>query len=134
MGTVHTHIRDYLVTQSWQIAVLVLVAAAVTLALKNRSAHIRYLLWLIVLAKCLVPPVHTIRLAILPERKRPEVAAAIPVETPPIAVMVRAVPTEPVTLPPAPIVHQPVTRPKILSRWPVIRPAKPQCSTGSLGR
>ncbi|MHC4387685.1 MAG: hypothetical protein ACYSX1_03660, partial [Planctomycetota bacterium] len=61
MGTVHTHIRDYLVTQSWQIAALVLVAAVVTLALKNRSAHVRYLLWLIVLAKCLVPPVHTIR-------------------------------------------------------------------------
>jgi len=62
-------ITNYLLTQSWQIAVLVVVIAAVTLALKNRSAHIRYLLWLIVLAKCLVPPLVTIPLAILPQDK-----------------------------------------------------------------
>ncbi|MHC4388624.1 MAG: M56 family metallopeptidase, partial [Planctomycetota bacterium] len=95
---------------------LVLVAAVVTLALKNRSAHVRYLLWLIVLAKCLVPPVHTIGLAVLPERKQPEAAATIPAEMPPIAVTVRAVPTESVTLPPVPIVHQPVTKSNILKR------------------
>jgi len=64
-----TQITNYLLTQSWQIAVLVVVIAAVTLALKNRSAHIRYLLWLIVLAKCLVPPLLAIPLPILPQDK-----------------------------------------------------------------
>ncbi|MGB2806983.1 MAG: M56 family metallopeptidase [Sedimentisphaerales bacterium] len=62
-------ITSYLWTQSWQIAVLVVVIAAVTPALKNRSAHVRYLLWLIVLAKCLVPPLLTIPLTVLPEEK-----------------------------------------------------------------
>jgi len=63
-----TEITDYLLTQSWQIAVLVGVIAAVSLVLKNKSAHLLYLLWLIVLAKCLVPPLFTVPLAILPER------------------------------------------------------------------
>ena len=64
-------ITNYLLTQSWQIAILVVLIALVNLALKNRSAHIRYLLWLIVLAKCLVPPLFTIPLAILPQVKTP---------------------------------------------------------------
>ena len=49
-----SQITDYLLTQSWQIAVLVVIVAAVNLLLRNRSAHVRYLLWLIVLVKCLV--------------------------------------------------------------------------------
>ena len=64
-----TQITSYILIQSWQIAVLVVVIAAVALALKKRSAHVRYLLWLIVLAKCLVPPLFTIPLAVLPEEK-----------------------------------------------------------------
>ena len=64
-----TQITNYLLTQSWQIAVLVVAIAAVNLALKNRSSHVRYLLWLIVLAKCLAPPLLTVPLAILPEEK-----------------------------------------------------------------
>ncbi|MHC4685038.1 MAG: M56 family metallopeptidase [Planctomycetota bacterium] len=39
------------------------------MALKNRSAHVRYLLWLIVVAKCLVPPLLAIPLPILPQEK-----------------------------------------------------------------
>ena len=64
-------ITNYLLMQSWQIAILVVVIAAVNLALKNRSAHVRYLLWLIVLAKCLVPPLVTIPLAVLPQVTQP---------------------------------------------------------------
>lgn len=56
----------YLVTQSWQIALLTLAVAMITVALRHRSAHIRYLLWLIVLAKCLVPPIYMVPLHILP--------------------------------------------------------------------
>ena len=67
METYLIQITNYLLTQSWQIALLVAIIAVVTLALKNRSAHVRYLLWLIVLAKCLVPPLLTVPLAILPQ-------------------------------------------------------------------
>jgi len=69
METYLTQITNYLLAQSWQIAILAAVIAAVTLALKNKSAHIRYLLWLIVLAKCLVPPLLSIPVAILPEER-----------------------------------------------------------------
>ena len=61
-----TQIATYLLTQTWQITAFVVVVAVVNLALKNKSAHVRYLLWLIVLAKCLVPPLLTIPLAVLP--------------------------------------------------------------------
>jgi ankyrin repeat protein len=56
-----------LVAQSWQIALLTVAVAGITFALRNRSAHVRYLLWLIVLAKCLVPPLHPVPLRVLPQ-------------------------------------------------------------------
>ncbi len=56
----------YLVAQSWQIAVLTAAVAAATFTLRHRSAHVRYLLWLIVVAKCLVPPLHAVPLPVLP--------------------------------------------------------------------
>lgn len=59
-------IAEHLVVQSWQIAVLVAAVALVSWALRNRSAHVRYLLWLIVLAKCLVPPALEMPVAVLP--------------------------------------------------------------------
>ncbi|MCK4292302.1 MAG: ankyrin repeat domain-containing protein, partial [Planctomycetes bacterium] len=87
-----TEITSYLLTQSWQIAVLVGVIAAVSLMLKNKSAHIRYLLWLIVLAKCLVPPLLTVPVAVLPEQG--PTAAFEPVA---------AHPVEPAVVPAAPV-------------------------------
>ena len=61
-----THVSDYMLTQSWQIALLTLVVAIAIFALRNKTAHVRYLLWLIVLAKCLVPPLLTVPVAVLP--------------------------------------------------------------------
>ena len=93
---------NYLLTQSWQIAVLVVVIAAVTWLLKNKSAHICYLLWLIVLAKCLVPPLLTVPVAILPQPEPPvlvETIVTLPAE-PAVA------PAAPVPSPPAPIVPE----------------------------
>ncbi len=58
----------YLFAQSWQIALLACIVGLISFALRNRSAHVRYLLWLIVLAKCLVPPIYSVPVAILPER------------------------------------------------------------------
>jgi len=70
METYLTRITDYLFAQSWQIAVLMVAVAAAAFALRNRSAHIRYLLWLIVLAKCLVPPLYSVPLGVLPAQSR----------------------------------------------------------------
>jgi len=89
-------ITNYLLTQSWQIAALVAIIAALSLALKNRSAHIRYLLWLIVLAKCLVPPLLTVPLAVLPQDK--------PVPVFEIAAMPKV---EPLPLPSTPVPPSP---------------------------
>jgi beta-lactamase regulating signal transducer with metallopeptidase domain len=68
-------IADYLLAQSWQIAVLTIAVALATFGLRNRSAHVRYLLWLIVLAKALVPPLYSIPVAVLPQQER---AASVP--------------------------------------------------------
>ncbi len=68
MNAYANHVVSYLLTQSWQIALLAGIVGLISLALRNRTAHIRYLLWLIVLAKCLVPPLLTVPLAVLPER------------------------------------------------------------------
>jgi len=88
METYLSQITNYLLTQSWQIAVLVVIVAIVNLLLSNRSAHIRYLLWLIVLAKCLVPPLLTVPVAVLPRAKHVqmiEIASMPEVEAPPLA-------------------------------------------------
>ena len=81
METYFIQVTNYLLTQSWQIAVLVAVIAAATVALKNRSAHVRYLLWLIVLAKCLVPPLLEVPVAVLPERTPSPAALIAPIPT-----------------------------------------------------
>ncbi|UCD50849.1 MAG: hypothetical protein JSW27_25405 [Phycisphaerales bacterium] len=69
----------YLAAQSWQIAALTVAVALATWILRQRSAHVRYLLWLIVLAKCLVPPLVAVPLKILPEKAAPVIPAAVPV-------------------------------------------------------
>lgn len=61
-----TEMVKYLAAQSWQIAIVTVVVAIVTFVLGRRSAHVRYLLWLIVVVKCLVPPVHVTTLRVLP--------------------------------------------------------------------
>ncbi len=83
MGAYLTQIARYLQTQSWQIAALVVVIGATTFALRNRSAHLRYLLWLLVLAKSLVPPVLTVPVAVLPEKRlAPKPVPAFPTAPP----------------------------------------------------
>jgi len=107
-----TQITNYLLTQSWQIAVLVVLIAFVNLALKNKSAHVRYLLWLIVLAKCLVPPLVTVPLAILPQAKMPELTLTSNAEIPAANVeMADTVTSEPLALP-----SLAVTSPTIMER------------------
>ena len=83
------HITEYLLRQSWQIAVLVCAVAVASWLLRNRSAHVRYLLWLIVLAKCLVPPLLTFPLSILPST---EAVTVVPAETSSVTVSTPAEP------------------------------------------
>ncbi|MHC5060686.1 MAG: hypothetical protein ACYTFK_06345, partial [Planctomycetota bacterium] len=68
METIFTDITDYLLKQSWQIAILFGVVAIICVATRKKTAHLRYLLWLIIIAKCLVPSAITISLAILPQK------------------------------------------------------------------
>ena len=53
-------IFNYVLDQAVQVSVLVILVACLTFVLRNRSAHVRYLLWLVVLAKCLIPPLVTV--------------------------------------------------------------------------
>ena len=46
-------------TQIWQVTAVVVVAAAVTRLCGARRPHLAYLLWLLVLAKCWIPPIWT---------------------------------------------------------------------------
>jgi beta-lactamase regulating signal transducer with metallopeptidase domain len=55
MNGVTGHIANFLWTQSWQIALLCALAWLACRFLRQASAHWRYLLLLVVLAKCLVP-------------------------------------------------------------------------------
>jgi ankyrin repeat protein/beta-lactamase regulating signal transducer with metallopeptidase domain len=107
-----TQITNYLLTQSWQIAFLVVVIAGVNLVLKNKSAHVRYLLWLIVLAKCLIPPLVNVPLAVLPQVKTPEPTLIPNAEIPATNVeMSDTVRPKPIALP-----SLPVTSPTIMER------------------
>jgi beta-lactamase regulating signal transducer with metallopeptidase domain len=57
---------EYLWAQSLQLAVLVAVVSVMSLLLKRKSAHIRYLLWLILLVKCVIPPFFSVALKVYP--------------------------------------------------------------------
>jgi ankyrin repeat protein/beta-lactamase regulating signal transducer with metallopeptidase domain len=78
MEALLTHAADYLWRQSWQIALLVVAVALASWALRNRSAHVRYLLWLLVLAKCLTPPVVPVPLAVLPAKAPVTMTLSLP--------------------------------------------------------
>jgi beta-lactamase regulating signal transducer with metallopeptidase domain len=108
-------IMQYLAAQSWQIAVLIVAVTAATFALRHRSAHVRYLLWLIVLAKCLVPPLHAVPLRVLPPapERMPPVAPRL-VWSPPTAPTAPSV--EP--LPFGPLTPQPLALPLPTARQP----------------
>ncbi|HIJ70904.1 MAG TPA: M56 family metallopeptidase [Planctomycetes bacterium] len=128
MDAIFTDITDYLLNQSGQIAVLFAVVAIICLGLKKKTAHLRYLLWLIIIAKCLVPSLVTVSLAILPEKTQP--AALIE----PVAIPKFTPPPEPVILSPSlrsrtgtaknivPPVPPPVQRPSIMAQLAQIRP------------
>lgn len=79
MESVLTALADCLARQSWQVAAVFLLVAAACYGLRKASAHWRYLLWLIVLAKCLAPGLVGVPLAVWP---RPTEVQAAPTSLP----------------------------------------------------
>ncbi|MBN1505776.1 MAG: M56 family metallopeptidase [Sedimentisphaerales bacterium] len=73
-------ITQYLWSQSWQIALLVLAIAVISRAMRHRSAHARYLLWLLVVAKCIVPPLFDVTIPVLPQNELG--VSSVPMEPP----------------------------------------------------
>lgn len=47
---------DFFVRQFWQVSVVILICAAIAPLVGRRRPHLAYLLWLIVAAKCVIPP------------------------------------------------------------------------------
>ncbi|HML76369.1 MAG TPA: M56 family metallopeptidase [Anaerohalosphaeraceae bacterium] len=72
---------DFMTTQSVQVALVFGVVAGVNWMLRNRSAHIRYLLWLVVLVKCVTPPIVTFSLPVLPGETTLQMPSAVRSET-----------------------------------------------------
>jgi len=64
-----TDISSYLLNESWQMALVVLLIAGVSRLLRNSSAHVRYLLWLVVPARCLLPALYVVPVEILPPER-----------------------------------------------------------------
>jgi beta-lactamase regulating signal transducer with metallopeptidase domain len=120
MDTICTNITDYLLNQTWQIVILFAAVAIVCVTIRKKTAHLRYLLWLLIVAKCLVPSLITVSLAILPQQPEslPSVeSATIPEFVPaPEPVIL----SEPKNLsPPAPT---PAPQPSIMARLAQVPP------------
>lgn len=78
-------VADILVQQAWQVTIVFGLVLAGSAALRQASAHWRYLLWLLVIAKCLTPPLVSVSLPILAARTaavtqavRPEAISGAP--------------------------------------------------------
>ena len=62
--------------QFWQLTVLILVVGAVTHTLCRRRPHLAHLLWMLVLVKCLTPPVWSSPLGVFSWAQAPVMTAA----------------------------------------------------------
>ncbi len=87
-----TQLTDFLKIQSIQIAAVFGIVLILHWLLRHRSAHIRYLLWLLVAIKCVTPPLVIFSVPVLP--------------TQPEAMVVVA--PQPQPIPPSPIAAQPI--------------------------
>ncbi len=67
MNAMSAEIYDFLVSQTTHLAVLFFVTWGIVALCHKKSAHLRYLLWAVTLVKCLMPPLFTVPMAVLPE-------------------------------------------------------------------
>lgn len=75
-------LAEFLIDQGLQIAVLFGVVGVLCFLLRRASSHVRYLLWMLVIAKCIFPSVMKISVAILPEKETAVAAANVAVLEP----------------------------------------------------
>jgi beta-lactamase regulating signal transducer with metallopeptidase domain len=68
---------EFLKGQSLQVAIVFIGVFVLTWLLRNKSAHVRYLLWLLVAIKCLTPPVVIFSVPVLPAET---ISVAIPAQ------------------------------------------------------
>ncbi|MCF7972220.1 MAG: M56 family metallopeptidase, partial [Phycisphaerae bacterium] len=123
MNAISAELLDFLVSQSIHLAVLFFLIWALTAVFQRHSAHLRYLLWAVVLVKCLVPPVLTIPMAVLPGQAVTESLEKIPEQA--SGITVSAVPQD--------ALHDTVTplpSPKPLVTVPVAAQASPDRAAG----
>ncbi|TWU51690.1 M56 family metallopeptidase [Rubripirellula reticaptiva] len=66
METVFDWVAGFLANQSCQLIVVFAIAVVGAWLLKNQSAHWRYLLWLLVIGKCLTPSLISVPVGVLP--------------------------------------------------------------------
>ncbi len=66
METIAIKGMEFLAFQSLQIGIVAVLAGLACIALRRSSAHIRYLVWVVVLVKCFVPGIVPVPVAILP--------------------------------------------------------------------
>ena len=80
MGIILNGLADALVQQSLLVCVVFLFAAVASRMLRTASAHWRYLLWLLVIAKCLTPPMVSLSLPIMSSSQTATASAEAPKE------------------------------------------------------
>ncbi|MEQ1828430.1 MAG: M56 family metallopeptidase [Pirellula sp.] len=69
MNSLLNAISGILLNQSLQIGVVFLIVMIACVLLRRASAHWRYMLWLLVVAKCLTPPIVSFPLPVLPSQQ-----------------------------------------------------------------
>ena len=125
MNTIAQPILDFLATQSLHLLILFALVLTATALLRGRSAHIRYLLWLLIIAKCFTPPLHTLALPLLPEAKNGD-QYVLPSESP---LFESSIDNRPSSIPvlPSSIVHRPssIPTPSSIDNRPSSIPTSP---------
>jgi len=72
MDDLLTTVTEMILNQSLQVAALFVLVAFLCFLLRKADAHFRYLLWCIVIIKCLIPPLLTVPVEILPAKLEAE--------------------------------------------------------------
>ena len=66
MDTIFEPVGSFLLGQSTQLVLVFAIALFASWCLRNKSAHWRYLIWLLVIGKCLTPVIVSVPIALLP--------------------------------------------------------------------
>ena len=134
METLPQILTSYLLTQSWQIAVVFLLVATACWLLRNASVHWRYLLWCVVLAKCLVPPLLQIPLAVLPPENPLPHTEAVYVPPDPVVSVTFVEPDIPFDPPAVAIPHEPLSQIASEPQWTLSHTSQQWVTVTWIGR